>query len=100
MQQVGSFRGLATVIDHKGEEHEVKADLTSRTDRIPVGDQVLDGLIEWWGSLSGHAPWFDMQGEMCILRIGTREGEFTVAHLTTLDDAGPVAISGSGPVPF
>jgi hypothetical protein len=84
-----AYTGPATVIDHNGGEHEVRAHLTS----TKVG-----ALTLWLGTLRGSAPWFDMMGATCTLRVGTREAPFAVHELG--GDDGPTSIEGSGRPPF
>jgi hypothetical protein len=96
---VGSYQGSAFVIDHTGREHYVTATLQSRTEK--TDDQVPDGPTEWEGELAGSAPWYDMLGQTCRMRLPTgTEAEFKIQHFDGARETGPIAIIGSGPPPF
>jgi hypothetical protein len=86
------YSGHAVVTDHSGEEHDVRANLTSYR---------AGSLTGWHGTLSGDAPWFDMHVAAAeyVLRIGDREA---VAVITSVgsDAIENAVVAGSGPVPF
>jgi len=82
-----SYRGPATVIDPDGEEHDVRATLTTSGSG-------------WYGALAGEAPWLELQGETCSLRVGDRRGDFTIRNVDLVDVLAAVMIEAAGAPPF
>ena len=96
---MGSYQGSAFVVDHTGREHHVSATLHSRTE--PIGASGQEDGPTWDGELAGPAPWYDMLGQICRMRLPTgTEAEFKIQHFDGARETGPIAIVGSGPPPF
>jgi hypothetical protein len=102
-EAMGSYRGPARVITDAGEVYDVTANLSSTIQRERVGGQVIEGLTDWGGYLSGSdVPWSKIgeTGEAVTLVIGDREGSVWVRRCNVTSPHGPVTILGSSPPPF
>lgn len=99
---MGTYSGPAVVIDHEGNEHDVRAMLTSVTKMHEAGDQRIEGLTSWSGTLSGAGPWWELHeaGAPMTIRVRDREGTAYVKQFDAANALGPVRVEGSGPAPF
>jgi hypothetical protein len=99
-EDLADYRGSAIVVDQNGEQYRVEADLRVRVERVHAGDDLLEGLRDWDGTLTGGAPWdaLHFAGEPIAVRIDDREG---ACFIEGGELSGRVVrILGSGPAPF
>ena len=102
-EAMGSYRGPARVITDAGDVYNVIANLSSTIQRERVGDQLIEGLTDWGGYLTGSdVPWFKIgqTGEPITVVIGDREGSASVRRFNAASPDGPVTILGSSSPPF
>jgi hypothetical protein len=101
-EAMGSYRGPARVVTDAGEVYDVIANLSSTIQRERVGEQVIEGLTDWGGYLSGSVPWFKIgqTGEAVTVVIEDREGSAWVRRCDAASPDGPVTILGSSSPPF
>jgi hypothetical protein len=100
-KHIADYRGAAVISDANGEPYLVEANLRLRVERVHAGDELVDGLRDWHGTLTGGAPWeaLHFTGEPIHMRIDDREGTFSI-HGGGDYVGGVVRILGWGPAPF
>jgi hypothetical protein len=99
-KHIAEYQGSAIVTDDNGEQYRVEANLRRRVDRVQAGDELVDGLRVWNGTLTGGAPWdaLHFTSEPISIRIDDREGTFIIDGGELLGHV--VRILGLGPAPF
>ena len=95
------YNGPAVLVDHEGNEHQVLAVLRASTRLHRFGEQVVEGLTSWSGTLTGPVSLEEILGatEPVTLRLPNgREGFVIVVGVTA--DRGLATVTGTGPAPF
>jgi hypothetical protein len=100
---VANYAGPVVVVDHEGNEHDVRAMLHATTQVRQVGGQRVEGLSQWSGALAGSAPWWDMSQASVAVTVrlpSGREGSVLLGDFDVTNELGPVTVSGTGDAPF
>ena len=95
------YQGPVVLVDHQGHEHEVLAALRSTTNLRRFGEQVIEGITVWSGTLTGSVSLDDIltATEPVTLRLPNgRDGSVILVGVAA--NRRLARVDGTGPAPF